>query len=196
MHDRVDVHTLICDDTEKSKYDTRIVPGIKGNILQARINAFASCPDDKEFVSFIDPGDNLIITNIYDVIVKFLDENEHIGGVYTNSYVVHNANCNYTLLPDHKWSNEYHLSRTVPIHQCVVVRKTCMDYAITQVLNEWPQDKPSYIPEQLLYAHIKEWHFMNLPAYQWNRKDNGASTKLQGSLLNDECLYIRQVRQR
>lgn len=158
---RVDIHSLIMPG-EIPPFYTRPCPGIENNILQARMNAFMS--STVEYVSFIDSGDEILVPNIFDLAVDYLDKNP-VNGVYTNSLLN-----NSPLLEDHEWSPEYHSRVQLPIHQLVIIRKDAIVNAILDL-----EIHSNFMPEQLLYAHIKPWKFMNINAYRWNRK-NGVST--------------------
>lgn len=148
-----------------------ILPGVWGKFLECRLNGLLY--GTAQYVSFID-DDDMIIPGIFQQCVQFLDNNEHIGGVYTNS-IVHNEDGTLrNFFKPHMWTVNRHVKISTPIHQLVVIRRDVLLEGIKILKNIHNFNDIIHVcTDQVIYtccAIIKPWYYLDTLGYIWYNK--------------------------
>lgn len=201
---KIDVHLLhmpngieIVGDISSPHIVVRHKEGIVGNTLNARLNAFAL--GSEPYISFVDPDDEVNV-DAFKICLDELEANPELGGVYTNSTIIHH-NPNIYDRPhflDHVWSKEYHMSRMNPIHQLTVMRRSVYEQIIEQMLQDITPFRHLLLSysEQIMYAYIASvapWKFINVNGYNWYKRVGTNHSNASIEITNIVRAHIKEI---
>lgn len=187
MTANVDVHVLHLPDeisiigkVEHPLITVHHLDGIPDLLYQARINGFLQ--GNLPYVSFVDPDDQVNLTAFEDCVNELVI-NPHLGGVYTNSIVIHELPDvpERKMFPSHEWSLGWHSTRHPPIHSLIVFRRSVIEEAIINTKRILKEQKHVFesVPEleYLIFAcvaKIAPFKFLDIVGYKWYNRLNGA----------------------
>jgi hypothetical protein len=183
----IDVHVLHLDDEVLRLNDFSLpyvnvyhMPGIVGNVLQARINAFrvGTAP----YVSYMDPDDK-VVPEAFGECLNTLEANPKLAGVYTNSEVIKENGRSTLLYQKHNWSKEWHLSRSVPVHPLLVMRRSILMPILNQIEKITWTHKFRSLSDQIICAHVasvSDFQYINTVGYIWYKFESGNHKKTTG----------------
>lgn len=192
----IDVHTLILPtedpdllaqslaSTEDHPITRHILQGVEGDVLAGRVSGYAC--GNNPYVSFVDPDDR-VLPDAFQTCLDYLQQNENVGGVYTNSMVEYDNGLTAVHYRHTEWSYEFHLETGAPVHQLVVMRRDVLEQAIEATLTLDRIDEMKMFPDQLIFAQIAAimpWHFLHADiGYVWKKRQTGTH-KLPGYTKN------------
>jgi hypothetical protein len=161
---------------KKEPINIHILPGIPGNILQARINGYRK--GTSKYVSFVDPDDK-IEPGIFEKILSEIKETS--VGLYTQSSIIdmHGKTIVEQMAKYMPWEFEKMFSSFFQIHQLVVMRRDKIEIVNNNISRFYKLPHP-YI-EHLRYVLLSclgDWQASPEIGYHWRRNGN------KGRLLN------------
>lgn len=183
----IDVHVLHLDNevnrlNEFSLPNVNVyhVNGIVGNTMQARINAFriGTAP----YVSYLDPDDH-VVPEAFNECLDVLNANSKLAGVYTNSEVIKDNGKKALLYQPHQWSREWHLSRSVPVHPLLIMRRSILMPMLNHIETINWQYKFKSLSDQIICSHVAsvaDFQYINTVGYIWFKHENGNHKKTSG----------------
>lgn len=203
MNKKIDVHilrlnenpNLIEQKVNQLENNTLTIPhvcdGIRGNILQARINAFQQ--GSSKYVSFVDPDDEF-----YDFAFKecidFL-ENSNFEAVYTNSYMIYNKRT-FQMYNHKEWSWQFHKQSIMPVHQLMVIKRNIIEKVLIDLLISSGYNDAKCFEHPLITTYVAKhtpWKFLpNIFGYNWVR---GSSSSLHTEKNREQiCSLIQTIK--
>ena len=165
------------------------VRGIEGDMWTSRLKGFSQ--GDARYVSFVDP-DDIVAPQAFAECLSILENDDSIGGVYTNSEIINedgNVIVPALYVDESPWTIEKHFELHVPVHQLFVVRRTVLEQAL--ILLDMPPNTKAFVDYSIFsfVAAIAPWYFHNTIGYKWRKHSGGVSRHLS----DDEREEIRIV---
>jgi hypothetical protein len=185
VSNKVDVHLLhmpeeinTIGDLDDPHIVVHHLNGIVDGILKARTIGFNS--GTEPYVSFVDPDDEVNLS-AFKQCIDVLDANPHLGGVYTNSTIIHfrdHVPDKVKYRDDHEWSLDW-MKTSTPVHQLMVGRREIVTQAINNIPAELGVGRTA-LAEQLIYAHmavLAPFQFINIQGYTWYCRRGAAHSR-------------------
>lgn len=171
------------------------VNGVDGDMRRARYNGFMT--GSAPYISFVDV-DDYVMPEVYDRCLTVMQQNPHIGGVYTLSNHIKVASdgreFNKGLLHPYKpWSIDSCLHNITEIHQVVVMRRDLVIPLYDAIYDSIPQMVYSELYLYWALARIAPWMAIDFIGYNWRNHVNGCHHKKLPEVELRRCVgFIRQ----
>lgn len=164
---------------------------VDGDLFEARRQAYKN--GTAEFVSFVDPDDQILDMRIFDLAERTLSRDKTISSIYSRWRSIHEKNPRkITTTQFKKWEPKIHDSWTHPIvHQIIVHRRANIEKTYEDLKGiKWGYLESWIVnAAQMQYGRLEQ---IDLIAYEWLLRENSARTYDKMKTSEDILIFARK----